>query len=72
MIDRDFPLAHAAEAHRRMEAGEHVGKIVLEIPSSRDKAFALGKARDNGSGMQAVIYGLSGPALTDAERAFFR
>jgi NADPH:quinone reductase-like Zn-dependent oxidoreductase len=27
-----FPLSQAAEAHARMEAGEHVGKIVLEIP----------------------------------------
>ena len=31
MIDSTFPLAQAAEAHARMEAGEHVGKIVLEI-----------------------------------------
>ena len=29
VIDAVFPLAEAAEAHRRMEAGEHVGKIVL-------------------------------------------
>jgi NADPH:quinone reductase len=28
-MDRIFPLAQAADAHRRMEAGEHVGKIVL-------------------------------------------
>ncbi|PCD03925.1 NAD(P)H-quinone oxidoreductase [Sphingomonas spermidinifaciens] len=31
VIDRTFPLACAAEAHARMEAGDHVGKIVLTI-----------------------------------------
>jgi putative PIG3 family NAD(P)H quinone oxidoreductase len=31
VIDRVFPLTQAAEAHARMEAGEHVGKIVLEV-----------------------------------------
>jgi putative PIG3 family NAD(P)H quinone oxidoreductase len=31
VIDRTFPLSDAAGAHARMEAGEHVGKIVLEI-----------------------------------------
>ena len=31
VIDRIFPLDQAAEAHRRMEAGEHVGKIVLQV-----------------------------------------
>jgi NADPH2:quinone reductase len=30
-IDSIFPLAEAAEAHRRMESGEHVGKIVLSV-----------------------------------------
>ena len=30
-IDRTFPLADAAGAHARMEGGEHVGKIVLEV-----------------------------------------
>jgi len=29
VIDSTFPLERAAEAHRRMESGEHVGKIVL-------------------------------------------
>jgi len=29
--DMTFPLADAAAAHRRMEAGEHVGKIVLQV-----------------------------------------
>ncbi len=29
VIDQVFPLAQVAEAHRRMESGEHIGKIVL-------------------------------------------
>ncbi len=31
VIDRTFPLEQAADAHRRMEAGDHVGKIVLTL-----------------------------------------
>lgn len=31
VMDRTFPLAEAAAAHARMEAGEHIGKIVLEM-----------------------------------------
>ncbi len=31
VTDRIFPLADAAQAHRRMEAGAHVGKIVLAV-----------------------------------------
>lgn len=32
IIDSTFPLSAAEEAHRRMEAGEHVGKVLL-IPA---------------------------------------
>jgi putative PIG3 family NAD(P)H quinone oxidoreductase len=31
VIDSTFPLSETAKAHARMEAGEHVGKIVLEV-----------------------------------------
>jgi putative PIG3 family NAD(P)H quinone oxidoreductase len=31
VMDKSFPLARAADAHARMEGGEHVGKIVLEV-----------------------------------------
>jgi putative PIG3 family NAD(P)H quinone oxidoreductase len=31
VIDSSFPLARAADAHRRMEEGSHVGKIVLTV-----------------------------------------
>jgi putative PIG3 family NAD(P)H quinone oxidoreductase len=30
-MDQSFPLAEASAAHARMQAGEHVGKIVLEV-----------------------------------------
>jgi NADPH:quinone reductase-like Zn-dependent oxidoreductase len=33
VIDSSFPLAEAAAAHSRMEAGDHIGKIVLEVSS---------------------------------------
>ncbi|SEP59798.1 putative NAD(P)H quinone oxidoreductase, PIG3 family [Faunimonas pinastri] len=31
VIDATFPLAEAADAHRRMEEGSHVGKIILTV-----------------------------------------
>ncbi|MEN3340526.1 MAG: NADPH:quinone reductase [Acidobacteriota bacterium] len=31
VIDRTFPLASAADAHRRLESGDHIGKIVLTV-----------------------------------------
>ncbi len=33
VIDRTFPFEQAADAHRRMEGGDHVGKIVLVMPT---------------------------------------
>ena len=32
IVDDTFPLAQAAAAHSRMEAGDQLGKIVLTIP----------------------------------------
>jgi NADPH2:quinone reductase len=31
VIDSSFRLDEAAKAHARMESGEHMGKIVLEV-----------------------------------------
>lgn len=31
VMDRSFPLSEVAAAHERMEAGDHIGKIVLDI-----------------------------------------
>jgi NADPH2:quinone reductase len=31
VMDRTFPLEKAADAHRRMETSEHIGKIVLQV-----------------------------------------
>jgi NADPH:quinone reductase-like Zn-dependent oxidoreductase len=31
VMDQVFPLEEAAAAHARMEAGDHVGKIVLDL-----------------------------------------
>jgi len=28
IVDQVFPLAEAADAHRRIEAGEHIGKVI--------------------------------------------
>ncbi|MGY2185565.1 Phthiocerol synthesis polyketide synthase type I PpsC [compost metagenome] len=32
MIDKVYPLTDASLAHARMEAGDHIGKIVLSVP----------------------------------------
>ncbi len=31
IIDKTFPLAQAAEAHAYLEAGDHLGKVVLTV-----------------------------------------
>ena len=31
VMDESFPLEQAAAAHERMEAGDHIGKIVLTL-----------------------------------------
>lgn len=31
VMDQSFPLERAADAHARMDAGDHIGKIVLEV-----------------------------------------
>jgi len=31
IVDATFPLAEAAKAHAHLEAGEHVGKVVLTV-----------------------------------------
>jgi NADPH:quinone reductase-like Zn-dependent oxidoreductase len=31
IVDKTFPLAQAAEAHAFLEAGDHVGKVVLTV-----------------------------------------
>ena len=38
VVDRVFPLEQAADAHRHLESGEHVGKIVLEIAHGQSDA----------------------------------
>ncbi|WP_375398803.1 NAD(P)H-quinone oxidoreductase [uncultured Sphingomonas sp.] len=40
-IDRVFPLARAPDAHRRMEAGDHVGKIVLTMADHAAPRFEM-------------------------------
>lgn len=31
VMDREYPLAEASEAHRRIEGSDHIGKIVLKV-----------------------------------------
>ena len=31
LVDRVFPLDHAADAHRYLESGEHIGKLILSL-----------------------------------------
>ncbi len=39
-IDRTFPLEEAADAHGRLEAGSHVGKVVLVTAFGREEGAA--------------------------------
>jgi NADPH:quinone reductase-like Zn-dependent oxidoreductase len=32
IVDRVFPFAEAAEAHRYLENGAHIGKVILKLP----------------------------------------
>jgi NADPH:quinone reductase-like Zn-dependent oxidoreductase len=32
VIDRVYPLSEARAAHERLESGEQLGKVVLDIP----------------------------------------
>jgi putative PIG3 family NAD(P)H quinone oxidoreductase len=34
VVDRTFPMTEAAAAHRRVEASEHIGKVLLTNPSA--------------------------------------
>jgi NADPH2:quinone reductase len=43
VIDSTFPLTRAADAHRRMEAGDHVGKIVLEVSQQEEAGPPLSR-----------------------------
>jgi putative PIG3 family NAD(P)H quinone oxidoreductase len=38
VMDRTFPLAEAWAAHQRMEAGDHIGKLVLTVEASEGRA----------------------------------
>ena len=31
IVDRVFPLAEAADAHRYLESGVHIGKVILKV-----------------------------------------
>jgi NADPH:quinone reductase len=31
VLDSTYPLVQAADAHRRMETSQHIGKIVLQV-----------------------------------------
>lgn len=35
VTDHVFPLAEAADAHRRLEAGDHVGKVLLQVDADQ-------------------------------------
>ncbi len=40
VMDRTVPLADATEAHRRLEGGEHLGKVALDVSGDADRMAA--------------------------------
>src|SRR6185437_6584985 len=76
---RSFPEAARSWCHTRPP---EVAAIVCVLPplrlltprryATRFRRAAKAASSRNRSGMQAAIYGLSGPELTDSERDFFR
>ena len=35
MVQATFPMDRAADAHRQLEAGSVVGKLLLEVPAGK-------------------------------------
>ena len=58
VIHATFPLARAADAHRMMEASEHIGKIVLEVRDGRRTLISSGSTFERDIGYsRAVVQG---------------
>jgi NADPH:quinone reductase-like Zn-dependent oxidoreductase len=46
VIDRIYPLAEAAEAQRRLENREQLGKVLLQIPDATRREAGLGSPQN--------------------------